>query len=77
MTTYQEFIATYKNGLPTAESVEAVVNDHKGSDEYQLALIADDYDRQKNTTIMEFEKMIHTMTGASVVDPYAANHKIQ
>ena len=76
MTTYQEFIATYKNGLPTAESVEAVVNDHKGSDEYQLALIADDYDRQKNTTIMEFEKMIHTMTGASVVDPYAANHKI-
>ena len=74
--TYQEFIATYKNGLPTSAGVEAVVNDHKASDAYKLALIADDYDRQKNTTIMAFEKMIHTMTGASMVDPYAANHKI-
>ena len=76
MTTYQEFIATYKNGLPVASAVEEVVKDHKHSGEYQIALIADDYDRQKNTTIMAFEKMIHTMTGESMVDPYAANHKI-
>jgi len=74
--TYQEFRATYKDGLPTAAGVEAVVQDHKASAEYQLAVIADDYDRQKNKTIMEYEKYIHTMTGASIVDPYAANHKI-
>jgi len=74
--TYQEFKATYKDGLPTAASVETIVQDHKASAEYQLAVIADDYDRQKNKTIMEYEKYIHTMTGASIVDPYAANHKI-
>ena len=76
MITYQEFKATYKDGLPTAAGVESVVMDHKASDEYQLALIADEYDRQKNATIMQYEKYIHTMTGASIVDPYAANHKI-
>ncbi|NCC04645.1 MAG: phage portal protein [Proteobacteria bacterium] len=76
MITYQEFKAGYKDGLPTAAGVEAVVQDHKASAEYQLAVIADDYDRQKNKTIMEYEKYIHTMTGASIVDPYAANHKI-
>jgi len=74
--TYQEFLATYENGLPTAAGVESVVMDHKASNEYQLALIADEYDRQKNATIMRYEKYIHTMTGASIVDPYAANHKI-
>lgn len=76
MITYQEFLATYENGLPTAAGVEAVVQDHKSSGEYRLALIADEYDRQKNATIMAFEKYIHTMTGASIADPYAANHKI-
>ena len=76
MITYQEFLATYENGLPTAAGVESVVQDHKASEEYQLALIADEYDRQKNATIMQYEKYIHTMTGASIVDPYAANHKI-
>ena len=76
MITYQEFKATYANGLPTAAGVEAVVQDHKASDDYQLALIADEYDRQKNATIMQYEKYIHTMTGASIIDPYAANHKI-
>ena len=76
MITYQEFKAGYKDGLPTAAGVEEVVKDHKASAEYQLAVIADDYDRQKNKTIMEYEKYIHTMTGASIVDPYAANHKI-
>ena len=76
MITYQEFLATYENGLPTAAGVESVVQDHKASDEYQLALIADEYDKQKNATIMKYEKYIRTMTGASIVDPYAANHKI-
>lgn len=76
MITYQEFLATYENGLPTAAGVESVVMDHKASPEYELAVIADQYDRQKNATIMAFEKYIHTMTGASIVDPYAANHKI-
>jgi hypothetical protein len=74
--TYQEFLKTYENGLPTAAGVESVVMDHKASGEYQLALIADEYDRQKNATIMQYEKYIHTMTGASIIDPYAANHKI-
>ena len=76
MITYQEFLKTYNNGLPTASGVESVVVDHKSGDDYKLAVIADLYDRQKNATIMAFEKYIYTMTGASVVDPYAANHKI-
>jgi len=64
--TYQEFLKTYNNGLPTASGVESVVVDHKSGDDYKLAVIADLYDRQKNATIMAFEKYIYTMTGASI-----------
>ncbi|NCC84035.1 MAG: phage portal protein [Clostridia bacterium] len=76
MITYQEFLATYSNGLPTADGVEAVVKDHKASEEYRAALIADDYDRQRNTTITNFIKTVRTMTGAEVPDPFAANNKL-
>jgi hypothetical protein len=74
--TYQDFLKTYKNGLPTAAGVEAVVNDHKASDEYKYAIIADEYDHQKNSTIMAFQKTIKTITGADVLDPFAANNKL-
>lgn len=62
--------------MPTAAGVESVVKGHKESEEYNLALIADEYDHQLNTTIMAFEKTVKTITGADVLDPYAANNKL-
>ena len=76
MTTYQEFLLTYKNGLPTAGAVEAVVADHKASAEYRAALDADAYDHQQNVTITRYEKTMRTLTGAEVPDPFASNHKL-
>lgn len=76
MITYQEFLETYSNGMPTAEGVLAVVNDHKASEAYLCALDADAYDHQQNATIMSYIKTVKTLTGLEVPDPFAANNKL-
>lgn len=52
------------------------INEHKGSDLYRNAVIGMDYYRGENTTIVNYEKMITTVTGAQVHDKYSANHKV-
>jgi len=52
------------------------INEHKGSDLYKNAVIGMDYYRGENTTIVNYEKMITTVTGAQVRDKYSANHKV-
>ena len=34
--------------------VKDAINKHKSSEEYQIALCADEYNRRRNRTIMEF-----------------------
>lgn len=74
MYTYQKFLSEYAKDA--AGAVDAVVTAHKLSDEYKLALDADEYDRQKNIGIMSFQKTMKTLLGREVPDPFAANNKI-
>jgi len=52
------------------------IHRHEQSDEYQLAMEADEYDKQKNVTINNYLKVMYTMSGSPVVDFTAANAKI-
>ena len=52
------------------------INEHKGSELYQNAVIGMDYYRGENTTIVNYERMINTITGQKVRDKYSANHKV-
>lgn len=72
MLTYQDFLA---EGDKIAFCVRAI-SEHIGSQEYAIALDADRYDRQLNTTILEYTKMLYTLTGSPVVDFTASNNKI-
>lgn len=74
MYTYQKFLAEYAKDA--AATVDAVVTAHKASEEYKLALDADEYDRQKNVGIMTFQKTMKTVLGREIPDPFAANNKI-
>lgn len=74
MYTYQKFLAEYAGDA--AATVDAVVTAHKASEEYKLALDADEYDRQKNVGIMTFQKTMKTVLGREIPDPFAANNKI-
>ena len=46
------------------------------SDEYRIALDADEYDKQQNTTIMNYIKYMYSTSGRKVVDFTSSNNKI-
>lgn len=73
MLTYQDF-----KGLtvPLPEAVGQVIREHKGSRDYRVALDADRYDRQENTTITEFANKLFTARGDRVRDFTASNNRI-
>ena len=75
MVTYQDLLAVGDRDKDRAEFVRSVISKHKGSDLWKIAAIADDYDRCENTTIMQYQKMVTTVTGQQVPDKYSATHR--
>lgn len=56
--------------------VRDVINKHVNSDEYKTAVIADDYDSGKNTTITQYQKMLTMVNGQAIPDRYSATHRM-
>lgn len=52
------------------------INDHKSSELYRWAVEGEAYDRQQNTTIMRYKKMLYTVSGRAMQDNFNANHKL-
>ena len=75
MLTYQDLLLVPDNDLDRSEFVKKVINEHKSSDLYLTAKIADDYDRSRNTTIMNYQKTVTMVTGQVVPDIYSATHR--
>ena len=40
-----------------------VISSHKASEDYKYALIAQDYDKRRNTTITNYRKLLYTISG--------------
>lgn len=55
--------------------VVAAIEDYKRSDMYNDALIAYDYFRKRNVTIMKYQKILFTLSGEAVPNNYSANFK--
>ena len=72
MKTYQDLVE--------ADNIMAFVlqaiQEHKASEMYVTAQIADAYFRKKNTTIKNYERTITTIKGVKVQDRYSPNHKV-
>lgn len=76
MITYQDLIQVNPDDdSRRINMVRAIIADHKGSDAYEMAVTADQYDRKRNTTIIEYEKTLQTLTGETVADRWSPNHK--
>lgn len=73
---YQDLKAIGDNETERIYFTHKVIVDHKGSDEYNIASIADDYARQRNTTIVNYQKMLYTLSGKQVPDNWSANYKL-
>ena len=56
--------------------VLAAISEHKSSELYKIAELADEYDRKQNRTIINYQKLLYTVTGQAVPDNYSANYKL-
>lgn len=70
--TFQDFEKA--NNIP--QFLAGAIEQHQTSELYLMALEADAYDRQQNTTINDYVKTIYTLTGEKIVDFTASNAKI-
>lgn len=76
MKTYQDFLKVGDSDRERMAFVRLCINEHKSSPEYRIALDADNYDKQRNVTIMRYQKLLYTMSGKAMPDNYSANYKL-
>lgn len=74
--TYQDLQAIGDNETLRMDFVRALISSHEGDTMCRIAKIADQYDRHKNVTITQFQKILYTVTGKAVPDNYSANYKL-
>lgn len=76
--TYQDYLEVKEKNSETdlIQFVANAINSHKRSDDYENAVLADEYFRHRNRTIVEFQKVLYKVTGEVVPDNYSANYKL-
>lgn len=74
MITWQDYLEAVNKG-EQLQFVETAIHNHKQSDEYLIALDAENYMRKRNTTVCAFQRLIYDVAGRAMVDPVAANYK--
>jgi SPP1 family phage portal protein len=77
MLTYQDLEAVAdKDEKERMQFVLNVIHTHKSSEAYKIAKTADEYNRELNTTIVNYQKMLYTISGEAVYDLVSANNKL-
>ena len=76
MYTYQDLIALPENDEKSKmDFVRSVISQHKASDLYKVAVTGCAYNAKRNTSIMNYTKMLRKVDGQEVVDRWSPNHK--
>lgn len=76
MLTYQDFLNVGTEDRKRLDFIRNCIATHKNSDAYKMAQTADLYDRRQNKTIMEYQKLLYTISGEAVPDNFSANYKL-
>lgn len=74
MYTYEDLLEITTDTAKT-DFVKSVIVAHKDSALYKEAEIARDYFRRRNTTILQYHKLLYTLSGEAVPDNFSANYK--
>lgn len=75
MKTYQDLTSVGEVEQKRMDFVLDAIRQHKQSEEYRIAKDAELYASGRNATIMNYQKLLYTLTGKAVPDNYSANHK--
>lgn len=73
--TFQDLQEVGQNESERMNFCIKAIQKHQSSKDYKTAVMAKEYDRQENTTINLYQKLLYTLTGQAVPDNYSANHK--
>lgn len=76
MKTYQDLMEIRANERHTIDFCLDVIKEHKSTEDYKIAVLAEEYDRKRNPTIREYKKLLTTMIGTKVEDTWSSNHKV-
>ena len=63
MKTYQDLIQIGNNETNRMQFVRGCISEYKSSVEYRTAATAERYDKFKNATIEQFQKLLYTISG--------------
>ena len=77
MITYQDMQKKLTSGITLVDFVKEVITDHKNKPDYRLAEVAKEYNEHRNVTISQYQKLLYTVSGQAMPDPYAANYKLK
>jgi hypothetical protein len=73
--TYQDYLE-YKEKGQELDFITAAISEYRASPEYKIALDADEYEAERNPTIMEFTRWLYNGSGQRIVDSASANNRI-
>ena len=76
MLTYQDFLKVGNNENERMAFVYQAIEAHKSTELYQTAVIADEYDKHRNRTILQYQKILYDVMGRAVPDIWTANYKL-
>jgi len=77
MYTYQDLLKIGDDENKKMEFLQTIISAHKSSQMYEDAMTAKEYDRQKNVTIVQYQKLLYTISGQTVPDNFSANFKLR
>lgn len=76
MYTYQDLLLVGENDADRIDFIMNAIMQHQNTKDYKTAVIADEYDRQLNMTMVNYQKTITDITGRIVPDYYSPNYKM-
>jgi len=74
--TFQDFLSNSTTESAKMEYLLEIIDEHKSSIEYVTALNAEQYYKQRNVTIMNYQKWLYKLTGQKVEDTISPNYKL-
>lgn len=74
--TYQDLLAVGEREADKMNFIRKAISNHQAKNDYTTAVSAREYMAKRNPGILNFSKMIYTITGAKVKDPTGDGYKI-
>lgn len=77
MRTYEDLLDIRNDETKLIPFIQNAIFDYKATDFYQTGEIAYEYFCKRNKTILDFKKLLYTLSGKAVPDNFSANYKLR